>query len=204
MVKAHILVFLLAALLAVGCDKKDKGTTLNDGGNGNGTGGQISLDHVDGLYGPNSVQTGVLITFYIRFRNNTGDTLTGSTNGFRVYSPDNAQWQPITWDPVYPGLDTLYDLGVFFRPFGIDGSGADTIGFGGASLSDTTGIPDGFDEVVLSISTQVNQQYENRRLCLDSAFFPPGGEWLWVKKTGNTSVTPSWDGPHCFRIVNPP
>jgi hypothetical protein len=178
--------------MADGCHKK---------GVDSGTVPQVTLDHIEGLQGTGNIQTGVPITFYIRFQNNTGSYITGSSNGFRVYSPNGAQWDPITWDTANVGLDTLYDFGIFFSDLSVTGSGADTVGLAGLCLF-KSGIPNGFDEVVFLISTQIDAVHAGRTICLDSAFYPPGGEWMW--STDGGTVYPTWDGPHCFRIVSPP
>ncbi|RKX26024.1 MAG: hypothetical protein DRP47_08840 [Candidatus Zixiibacteriota bacterium] len=58
----------------------------------------ISLDYVDGLSPSGELQADREITFCLRLNNNTSDYIIGSTNGFRVYSPDGAQWEQITYD----------------------------------------------------------------------------------------------------------
>ena len=66
----------------------------------------ITLDHVDGLLtgDPTSVEAGVPVTFYLRLTNAGGTNegnITGASNGFRVYSPDGATWDPITHIPYW-------------------------------------------------------------------------------------------------------
>ncbi len=161
----------------------------------------FSLDSVDGMTTPGEIPADQEITFCLRLNNNTGYNIKSSTNGFRVYSPDGAQWQPITWDTTSVGWGDMYD-GLFFNDFSITGSGADTIGFGGFTIFEP-GIPDGFDSVVFLISTQVDGVYDGRTLCLDSCWYPPGGEWLWSLSTDPSSLHyPPWDGPHCFTTGN--
>jgi len=53
---------------------------------------------------------------------------------------------------------------------------------------------------VWGLSTEVSYNTLGYYLCLDSAYFPPDGEWLWT--TPNGGFTPSWDGPHCYLIQN--
>jgi hypothetical protein len=190
----RLTVTFLVASFVIGCgDENDKGTSP-----GNGANKQITLDHVDGLSGKDSVLAGAQITFYIRLDNTTGDTISGFTNGFRVYSPDGARWEPITWDTASIGWDTIYDGGIFFNPFSVDGVGADTIGFGGFRIFNT-GIADSFNEVVFLISTRVDASYAGRTICLDSTWYPPTNEWIW--SVDSKTVKPEWDGPHCFWIV---
>lgn len=183
----------------------------------------ITLDSVAGLYqgDPTKLETDVPITFYLRLSNAGGTNegnIVGASNGFRIYSPDGATWEPIThvpyWDlevcfcvvVLYPGWDSPpnFNDNIFINPYGVTGSGADTIGFGGNSKFPSPGVLPGFSEQVYSISTQVNDAQHGKTLCIDSTFYPPGGEWVWSVDTGVFGeVKPSWDGPHCFTIVDP-
>jgi hypothetical protein len=184
--------------------------------------GWFTLDHVDGLIAADTLSTDVPITFYVRWNNNTGANIVGCANGFRVYSPDGATWNPITWLPyvdysvspptlrvLYPGWNTsIFDYSVDLNPYGVDGVGADTIGFAGVKKYGP-GVPIGFNEVVYSISTQVNDAQHGRTLCLDSCFYPPVNEWLWASDTldpinpGSGDISPAWGGPYCFKIRDP-
>lgn len=164
--------------------------------------GSISLDHVDGIMGTDSIAAFEPITFYLRVTNNLGVPIGGWANGFRVYSPDGAIWSPITYDTANVGWVYMADGGVFLRPYSVDGSGADTIGFAGFRFYEA-GIPDGFDEVAFVIRTMVHSSNLGRTLCLDSSYFPPSGSWHWFVEPGMYH-SPSWDGPHCFTIASRP
>lgn len=160
--------------------------------------GSVSLDHIDGLADSGIIKSGQPIVFHMRLTNESGRDIAGSTNGFRIYSPDGAQWTPITFSPTGAVTKAMYDLGIFKNEFSLTGAGADTIGFGGASISGT-GIPNGFDEVILTINTKVRDIYDGKTLCLDSAFYPPGGAWLWSMTTERPLI-PIWNGPYCFSV----
>jgi len=121
-------------------------------------------------------------------------------NGFRVYSPDGAVWNPVFGDTLSFGWPEMFDLVWSIKPFGVTGSGADTIGFGGAR-QDSSGLPDGFDEVVFTLSTEVSANQHGKTICIDSSFFPPSGWWMWAHGNGAGSSFPDWDGPYCFTIV---
>ena len=78
----------------------------------------VSLDHVTGVsvYDSTQIPVGKPITFYIRVDNETGHDGMCPANGFRLYSPDGATWQPhLIIDTTYfqfpvPGtsIDTTY------------------------------------------------------------------------------------------------
>ncbi|MDF1545430.1 MAG: thrombospondin type 3 repeat-containing protein [bacterium] len=158
---------------------------------------QISVDHVDGLYGSDHLITNQTIVFHVRLSNQLGANITGFTNGFRVYSPDGATWDTLTG--VHSGAITTGMLEqVFVNPFSDDGQGADTIGFAGFRLF-APGIPDGFDEIVWSISVgPLSDADQGLTLCLDSSYYRPAGHWKWSTTGGDE--TPGWDGPHCYVI----
>ncbi|MCK4632573.1 MAG: hypothetical protein KAT79_04840, partial [candidate division Zixibacteria bacterium] len=132
---------------------------------------QLAVDSVDGLLEGEwgKIETGVPVTFYIKWINPGAPNeakMKGYSNGFQVYSPDGATWTPITWlpmffmepwpphtDVLYPGWEWLYDGGLNMNPYGVTGSGADTIGFAGYQKYGG-GTPPGFEGQVFSISTQ--------------------------------------------------
>ena len=158
--------------------------------------GSISLDHVDGMSEPGRLLAGHPITFHIRLTNSSTFDLLGSTNGFRVYSPDGGVWSPIVADTAGIGWSEIFDGGFFFTPRSVTGAGADTVGFGGFALL-KPGIVAGFDQVVFTISTQIDISENGKTFCLDSSYYPPAGYWFWSHSTNGNSV-PNWDGPHCF------
>ncbi len=202
---------LCGAMLAVACDenkkeKEDVGTTSGDCDLeiSQRPGQQVTLDRVDGLYAADSIQTDVPITFYIRLTNNTGATILGFTHGFRICSPDGAQWNTTIADTTGTVGKTQFDLVFTINTLSVTGSGVDTVTFGGARLS-APGLPPGFDDVAFTVQIgPINTSYHGDRVCIDSSFFPPGGEWLWATSDGSgRSTRPDWDGARCFWIINP-
>ncbi|MCK4573842.1 MAG: thrombospondin type 3 repeat-containing protein [candidate division Zixibacteria bacterium] len=163
-----------------------------------GTGGSVSLESVDGLYDVNSLVAdgSSLTTFYLRITG-TDAVHKGLSNGFRVYSPDGAQWTTTVPDTTALGWDLLFSAHWLtnHRP---DGIGADTIGFTHAGAAEP-GLPPGFDEVVYAITIgPIDPADHGKTIVLDSSLFAPTGAWKW---TGE-NVIPAWDGPHVFTIVD--
>ena len=162
---------------------------------------EITLDNMTGLYAGDSVIMGESVRWNFRLTYTPGDgsAITGSTNGFEVYThlggayTDN--FTAITYDTFPWGWPSLYDLLFNFNEFSIDGLGADTVGFGGAKLFGP-GIADGTDSLCWWIETTPSADSDT--LCIDSAFYPPGGEWLWATTSGN--FYPDWGGPYCFHV----
>jgi len=133
--------------------------------------GAMLLDHVESTDEP--------ITFHIRLENSTGANITGSSNGFQVYSPDGAVWDPITWAPYYdmgtyqwvcpyPNWPMIYNGAIKLNPFSVTGSGADTIGFAGysdpSSPPYSPGVPPDFNEIVYTVTTLVDDNQHGRKI----------------------------------------
>ncbi len=202
-----IIVLTLIALFAAACSKSDETDTPTDPGGGGGggggggtTGAAVTISSVDGLAGTGMIHAGQTITIHFWFTNNTGKSITGSTNGIEVYSPDGANWNTATIDTSGVGK-ALYDGGVFLNYFSVNGTGADTVGFGGFRLTGS-GIPDGYDAEGFSlILGPISAGYVGKQICVDSAFYPPGGAWLWALDGGGNAY-PEWGGPYCWTITN--
>ncbi|MEW5995403.1 MAG: thrombospondin type 3 repeat-containing protein, partial [Candidatus Zixiibacteriota bacterium] len=160
----------------------------------------ISLDHVEGLVGPDTILTDRVITFHLRLRHHSLKNVRAVTNGFRVYSPTGATWDTTLIEVVF-NLGQYYDAGAGTKTFGITGSGSDTVGLYGASLF-LTGMPSDFDTVTHTISIgPIDRSFSGGVICFDSSWFPPTNEWLWATGYPYQISYPSWDGPHCFTIL---
>ncbi|KAA3637360.1 MAG: T9SS C-terminal target domain-containing protein [Calditrichaeota bacterium] len=156
----------------------------------------ISIDSVDGLTVDGKLDVDLnYITFYIRI---TNDSLphTGITNGFRVYSNDGAEWGATVPDTIPLGWKSWFDLIFEMNTFSNDGAGADTVGFGGASLFGT-GIPGDFDEQAYTIRIgPLSFNNAGKTLFIDKSFYPPIGTWTWA----GPAATPSWEGPYSYQF----
>lgn len=162
-------------------------------------GGSIIIDKIDGLAGEGQLKAGQKVTFYLRYTNKTGRPVAGFSNGFRVYSPDGATWGTVETDSIGVGRNAM-DGGVFFVNFGVDGAGADTVGFGGFRIM-KEGIANGWSGVAFTITIgPISPSMAGKQICLDQSFFPPGGVWLWSLDDQSDNA-PDWSGPFCFTIV---
>ncbi len=153
----------------------------------------ISLESVDGLTSLGNLQTNAPITFNIRVTNDDTKNA-GLTNGFSIASPDGATWGSLVGDTLV-GMGTSFDL-IFAINIFSTGSGADTVGFGGAALFGT-GLVANFDEVAYSIQIgPLSDADAGKTIVLDSAFYRTSGTWKWA----GPDEFPAWDGPHTFQI----
>ena len=168
--------------------------------------GEISLDHVDGLTSSGKIIPNTPITFHLRLRNNTGEHILGLVNNFRIYSPDGAEWTPITGEWTDLNWSEMFSFGYYTIPYSATGSGSDTIQFGGENIY-SGGVPDAFDEISFLIHTSVDNSQAGKTLCIDSASTSGSSVWKWKigEDYGNFDIySPSWDGPHCFEIAEAP
>ena len=171
----------------------------------------FSLENVDGLHdgNPNEILAdgSSLVTFNIRLTNDDSYHAAIS-NGWRVYSPDGAEWtttfpDTISWGWTGFNMNTL--TWGFFDSWGInahsaDGLIADTVGFGGAIIQFSDGLPPGFDEIAYTITIgPIDRSHHTRTIVLDSSFYRPTGYWLFA----GPEVEPTWDGPHTFTCIDP-
>ncbi len=169
-----------------------------------------------GHYGGDSVLMGGLVTFTLRLNQDAPCTLVAFTHGFEVYTTQSAvdsttagYFDAITYDTItIPGgwmYHPVYNPaghfdGFYFNPYSIDGKGMDTIGFGATWNSTAPGVPIGWSDDMWYVKTKAHTDGDT--LCIDSAFYPPGGEWLWslMPPCVPDVVYPSWGGPYCFHV----
>lgn len=158
----------------------------------------ITLDSVSELYGADTIEVNQEITFYLRI---TGDenNYSGIANGFRIYSPDGAEWGSLTPDTISFGWPDMFDLIYAMNIFSITGSGADTVSYSGVKLSGS-GLPAFFDEVAYTMTIgPIDPSYHKKTIVLDSSYFPPTGVWKWA----GPNALPAWGGPYSFTIFDP-
>ncbi|UCC43857.1 MAG: PKD domain-containing protein [Candidatus Zixiibacteriota bacterium] len=156
----------------------------------------VTLDHVDGLYLDSVLSAGSNVVFYIRLTNDSAYNY-NIYNGFRIYSPDGAEWNNLQGDTLGfpPGMFSQS----YIACFSCDGTGSDSIGFSAFGFSAAEGLPPGYDAVPYTISLDTRVEDDGKHICLDSSWIRPGGTWLW-SNAASGNLVPSWDGPHCFLI----
>lgn len=167
----------------------------------------ISLEQVAGTVG-GDIQIGTTVNFQLRIQvaNNIDTKLSGTTNGFRIYSPDGAVWTSTTgeylaaWPPQAGGYDFLRQIAAF----GANGVGSDTIAFNNATLFGS-GCPPGYNQVAWQINATIpnNPALHNKTLCIDSCSLVGPAQLNWLWNDLSTEILPTWSGGQCFTIVDP-
>ncbi len=163
---------------------------------------RVSVDHVDGQLGPDTVQSDRPLTFHLRLYNGYSQDFFGISNGFQIYSPTGATWTTANIEPTLSQFSTYFDKSGT-RSFGVSGEGADTLGFYAWRAVDY-GLPAGFDTVSHSITIgPIDRSFSGGTICIDSSWYPPANEWIWSQCHwyGDVHFTyPAWDGPYCYTI----
>ncbi len=138
----------------------------------------VTVDHIDGLEWDSTLAMGLPIVYHLRFTNDVYEQIMGFCAGFRIYSPDGADWTTTTIEAV--GLsDEDFDLTFGTEGFGVTGTGSDTVGLYGARLFGT-GMPLGYDAIAATITIgPVGPEQKAKTICLDSCWFPPACAWQW-------------------------
>ncbi len=167
---------------------------------------EISLDNATNIGSmwhnqPDSIMVGSTYVFQVRINNNTIENLVGITNAFKIYSPDGAEWTTTVGDTISGFGMSQMDGGFYILTFGVTGSLVDTIGFGGFAISGD-GLLAGFNDITYSITVgpiPSGVTHHGKTICIDSLSYPQGS-WKW--SIPEVSLFPSWDGPHCYTIVD--
>jgi hypothetical protein len=141
--------------------------------------------------------------FDVRYTSLPDWRIVAMVNGFHVYSPDGATWQPIVCDSFSIGWPEYFDFWPFHVYYqGVTGSGADSFTVS-AIATGGPGLENGFDGEVWYVSTKVSAADAGKTICLDSAWLGATNPWLWTLDGGG-EYTPSWGGPYCYLIENAP
>jgi len=163
----------------------------------------VTLSDVSGVYyAGTGVLPGIDVTWTIHFDVATSN-INGATNGFEVFVADAPGTVAGDYSFTIPTFTALNDMSAWWDghfgigEYSLDGFGADSIKFGGFSIS-SPGVPIGQHDMY-TITTGVDASLMGKYLCIDSAWCPPGGYWLWATSSGD--VFPAWDGPHCYEVV---
>lgn len=166
--------------------------------------GDVYLGSVDGLINGSILvesSSSTYVEFTLNYRNNDWEKAMAISNGFEISGSDSS----VTWQNLNRWLDPSIPVICFdwpwFGPPPSNGVGADTIGLSISFGPCWQGLPGDFDGPFLLISAVfADTASAGGTFCLDSAFFPPSGSWMWAFGAAGTSM-PTWDGPHCYPII---
>jgi hypothetical protein len=184
-------------------------------------GQSVVLDPVPTASQDTLLQLGEQHEFIIRFINPPEETNYNFNNGFRIFSPDGADWsypaRDTTFDTIVPPPALIVDTSIdsilvlnnfdaFFVTtfqrvyFSVDGLNSDTIGYAGASQIPSLGVRPGTDMQVFSVPF-LPSAAENAHICIDSSWFRPGGTWKWAAIDLSQQIAPDWSGQQCFKLT---
>lgn len=192
--------------------------------------GVVSIEKLGGQYSGTAVTAGADVRFLIRFQNSTGEKCDIS-NGYKLSSPDGAVWDSTR----IKGLGSIvggkpswfapfFNVVFAFQKASADGHGEDTVSClaAGDPTDPTLQMPSTWDDSVYAITAYFdgNKASSGKHICIDTAFFQPGGTWSWVGQSlatyypvfqGLTPAQPYSDGNpgtrlgsgYCFLIYAP-
>lgn len=130
--------------------------------------------------------------------------LSGFTNGFAFSltggTRDAVQVDSLFYDDAVRNCGN-FDSGGKINKFSWDGLGTDTIGLGGFYMSDV-GMAVGATCLMAKFSVNINADADGETFCIDSAWYPPGGDWLWSFDAGTADC--GWAGPFCWLMYEVP
>jgi hypothetical protein len=138
-----------------------------------------------------------------------------TSNGFRIYSPDGADWGSVQGAALgaFSGLGWDYVFVNHFHKTGGSGnfgtpqssaagnlSGQDTVVvlLAGVNAALDGGVPAGFNDQTLTITFQANSADAGLHICIDTCQQAPGSAWEWANADG--LIEPTWSGKQCFVI----
>ncbi len=169
-----------------------------------------NLDH-------DSVLTGGSHTITLRF------DLTGApagmkyltSNGFKIYSPDGADWGTVQGAALAPYSGIVWDnlfvnhfhktggsgnYGLPLTEAGGNATGRDTVAvlLAGVNVEPGRGLPAVFNDLALSITFNTSRGDAGLHLCFDTCQQAPGAAWEWANS--DNLLDPLWSGTRCFLI----
>lgn len=162
-----------------------------------GESGAIILDEVIGELGGPGITSSVV--FELRYSAMGTGPIRAMANGFRIYSPDGAEWTvpTVVIEDMY-GMQEGFDLFVSDTSIRAATVCEDTIGFSAATFFYDSGIPPDFDETVISFCFELTGEV-GTHICLDTCWYPNAGTWLWT--SADQRWAPSWSGPYCWEVA---
>lgn len=153
------------------------------------------------------------------------DVLVGSIQvGFEIYSPSGASWSWLTQPDGYgpDGLgsgngyltvvsgsrmdpsDVIWDhTDIMMIEKDMDGVNPDTAFMG--MLAYANGLPAGVSEPMLSLHLSpltTGQGTAAGQICLDTAFVPPAGDFVFSNKATGLAIHPAFGGSICWVVVH--
>jgi hypothetical protein len=138
-----------------------------------------------------------------------------TSNGFKIYSPDGADWTTVqgaalgsfsalNWDYLFVNhFRKTGGTGVWGLPAssaGANVSGRDTVVvlLAGVNGDPEGGVPAGFNDLTLEIQFQTSRADAGQHICIDTCRQAPGATWEWANPDG--LIEPTWSGPLCFVV----
>ncbi|MCH9025185.1 MAG: hypothetical protein IH931_07610 [candidate division Zixibacteria bacterium] len=146
------------------------------------------------------------IKFYFNYEVGDGQ-LRGESAPYKFYSPDGATWELLSFTQVAM-LEMLigpelvsYFIHFDWNEWTASGSDSDLFHFVIFVPPSYPGLAPGFNSELYYVETKFDSDDIGKTFCLDTTrIYDPELFLIWATTLG--IVFPSWDGPHCFEIVD--
>lgn len=136
-------------------------------------------------------------------------------NGWKIYSPDGADWEFVQGTALQAFLDVGWDYsfvnhfdktggtGSFGLPRvagGGNSTGTDTVAvlLAGMNAQPGGGLPGGSDNFIFNIEFNSRREDAGLHICFDTTRQAPGASWEWANADG--LIVPDWSGAKCWVI----
>jgi hypothetical protein len=163
-----------------------------------GIGGSVPLFSISGVYNADTLATGP-VSFVFACQNGTS-ALAGYSNGFKIYSTDGAAWGGVIIPDSATRVALFPEMTSTGGPFGSvlsgDGLLEDTATFAGVAPG--AGLAAGGVRYPYQFTINPTAGSSGKHICIDSAWFPPGGDWLFAD--AGDGHAPAWGGPYCYAL----
>ncbi len=172
---------------------------------------EVTIESISNLYNNcDSLLAGSIHTVRLRVRNvgTPANSWFNYTNAIRIYSPDGANFGPVTADtvlnPSTPGkayLGKLQSPNCSITYLSADGLLDDTIIFFGENSSTSNpGLYSGFDTIAWTVSFISRLNDSSRHICIEALNVPQNPNWQWLGNGTNDTI-PDWNFNLCLTIA---
>ena len=177
----------------------------------------VTLEGITHVKNDSVLVGGYTHTLTVRFNASGAPAARGylTSNGFRIYSPDGADWVSVQ-SVALPPFTGLGWENAFVNHFNLAGgtgrygmpqpsgggnnTGEDTVAvlLAGVNSQPEGRLPTGFNDLTMEIQFQSRREDAGLHICFDTCQGAPGAAWEWANADG--LIEPAWSGRRCFVI----
>lgn len=138
-------------------------------------------------------------TVWLRVTNDSSFNVVDIANWFRIFSPDGANFGPVTITTIGSFSSTTFDGSYTTQVLNGDGLGADTIQVTGSADSGV-GLAASLNEIEWEITFVSRLEDIGKTICIDYLPLADSSGWTW--QSASDTLIPGWSTIQCFTISN--